>query len=349
MSHLRRILIICIVLAAALTASTAYACGCGMYVPSDGDAEVSQERALIRWDGSTEDIVMSLGVLGSSSEAAVIMPVPSRADVQLGDATLFDELDELTKPLVVEQRKLVFNLSLGAGAMPETGAGPGAVQVLSRQTLGPFDVVNIQTTEAGALRDWLDENGFVFEPQVADVMQPYIDMGWTFVAVRLVPGQADRLSGDLDPLWMTFESAELVYPMRPSVMAASEQTVSLYVLAEHRVDKSAEFGASRVPYANWIDPDTLPGDSALVPFVDRQWFLTKFIDTIDPALVDDDFFFSYAASDETEHETRIVTRSQDASLYVLIGMLILGFTGVVALVTFAVLVRMGRRAAALPQ
>ena len=46
-------------------------------------APVSQEQALLRWDGQTEDILMSLGVLGSSSEAVVILPVAQSGD---GDA-----------------------------------------------------------------------------------------------------------------------------------------------------------------------------------------------------------------------------------------------------------------------
>ena len=76
-------------LTVALSVRPAEACGCGGYLPRGGDAFVSQEEALLRWDGATEDIVMTLDVLGGSKQAAVILPVPTRAAVKLGDAKIW--------------------------------------------------------------------------------------------------------------------------------------------------------------------------------------------------------------------------------------------------------------------
>lgn len=118
----------------ALSSQPTEACGCGGYIPQGSDAFVAQEQALLRWDGRTEDIVMALGALGSSKEAAVILPVPARAAVKLGDAKIFDQLSDWTKPLVrIETRYVGFPLGLGAAA-PPAGA---RVTVLDRQTLGP--------------------------------------------------------------------------------------------------------------------------------------------------------------------------------------------------------------------
>src|SRR4051794_28434690 len=87
-----------------LTGAPAAACACRAYLPHEGDAHVAQERALIQWDGRTEAIVMELSVNGRSTEAAWILPVPTQAAVKLGDARLFDTLQELTKPLVREEK-----------------------------------------------------------------------------------------------------------------------------------------------------------------------------------------------------------------------------------------------------
>jgi hypothetical protein len=128
-----RLALIGLALAVALSVRPAEACGCGGYLPRAGDAFVSQEEALLRWDGTTEDIVMSLGVLGSSKEAAVILPVPARATVKLGDAKLFDQLRELTQPLVrIEKRSVGLELGAGAAAPPGVAA---PVTLLNRQTL----------------------------------------------------------------------------------------------------------------------------------------------------------------------------------------------------------------------
>src|SRR6266496_2245071 len=136
MRSLLKILFVVILFLLALSASTAYACGCGIYIPREGDASVMQERALVRWDGQREDIAMSLGVLGASKQAAIILPVPGQADVKLTDAKLFDELTEMTKPLKREEIEWVFFPRLGSSAPPEAAAGGAPpVTVLSRQNV----------------------------------------------------------------------------------------------------------------------------------------------------------------------------------------------------------------------
>jgi hypothetical protein len=255
----------------ALSIQPTEACGCGAYIPHGGDAFVAQEQALLRWDGVTEDIVMTLGVLGGSKEAAVILPVPARATVQLGDAKIFDQLGELTKPLVRIEKRYV-GLQFGAGAAPP---GVGAqVTLLDRQTLGPFDVSNLAATDAEALSTWLQDNGYTLAPKLAEAFKPYVAQGWFYVAVRLRPGAGDALKGALDPLWVTFAADQLVYPMRASMNAHGQQTVTLYVLAPHRVQKSQSFGTSHIPFAEWVEPTTVSAAPALVPFVTGKLFLT---------------------------------------------------------------------------
>ena len=294
-----------------LIVTPAAACGCGAYIPREGEAHVAQERALIRWDGGREDIVMALGVEGESSEAAWILPVPARATVKLADARLFDTLQALTKPLVRVEK-----LWLNRGA-PATSTGAAPVTVLERQTLGPFDVSTLDARDAQALADWLRVNGYQFPARLAPVLQPYVDQGWEYVAVRLVPEAAVHpLTGQLDPLWVSFASDTIVYPMRPTALARSPLPVFLYVLAPHRVDQRPGFeyrdggeeppGWSNVPYAQWIDPATLEPNSPLAPFVSRKLFLTKFeIFLHTPARITDDFTFPFAPRDELYHQVDV--------------------------------------------
>lgn len=341
-SYLRAILL-ALLITLSLAIQPAAACGCGIYVPRDGDAQVAQEHALLRWDGQTEDIVMSLGVLGSSQEAAVILPVPSQAEMQLGDAKIFGELDDYTKPIIQEKHKLVLNIALGAGAAPpQTAAGAPPVSVLSRQALGPFDVVNLAATDAGALKTWFDDNGFNFAPEITGVLEPYVEQEWTFVAVRLQPDQATKkLSGTLDPIWVTFRSDQLVYPMRPSAMAKNPQTVTVYVLADHRVDKNVAFGESRMAFAGWIEPSNLGAESRLAPLVSRRFFLTKFIDNVLPSKVHADFAFTYAGDDTPYRETKIVTVEDNMGGWLLLGWFVFIALGAVAFVLVVLIMIIG--------
>ena len=65
-------------------------------------------------------------------------------------------------------------------------------------------------------------------------MAPYVQEGWTFVAVQLT-ADGESLDGDLPPIAMRFTSREAVYPMRMSSAADETQQPLVYVLAEHRM------------------------------------------------------------------------------------------------------------------
>ncbi|KXK12787.1 MAG: hypothetical protein UZ14_CFX002002023 [Chloroflexi bacterium OLB14] len=272
------------------------ACGCGIYIPLDGEASVSEELVLIRWDGQTEDIIVTLGVLGGSSEAAVIFPVPAQADVKLADAEIFDALQELTKPIT--KKRIALLPVLLAGAPPDS-----AVTLLSRQKLGPFDVSTLAATDADALSNWLAENGYNLAPEVTAALEPYVQMNWYYVAVRLSPeAGSNELTGELDPLWITFDYDKIIYPMRLSALARDSLTVFMYVLADHRVQKPMSFGYEDVQFADWVEPASLESDSPLAPFITKKMFLTKIVEQIyQPETITNDYIFEFATTDETFH------------------------------------------------
>ncbi|WP_369143986.1 DUF2330 domain-containing protein [Streptomyces sp. R44] len=242
----------------------AYACGCGAMIPDRSERiGVDREESAVRWDGRTETVVMRFHVHGNARRAAWIMPVPSRADVTLGDPALFDELERLTEP---EQRDRHYfwpregdwplddTYGDGAAAAPP-GAGSG-VGVVGRERLGPFDVARLTATDPEALGDWLRTNGFELPERLTDALQPYVERKWEYVAVRLAPQeQGATLYGELTPLRIRFASPELVYPMRLSRLARTAQTLGLYILADHRMEPRSPIGGDRpeVTFAGRIE------------------------------------------------------------------------------------------------
>jgi len=143
--------------------SPAWACGCGAYIPNRSGASVVDERALIAWDGTTEDILMSFDVSGSSDTAAWVMPVPSAAEASLGDAQVFNQLGRLTAPRI-EYRDTwwpTFSWLFPHRAAPDTAGAPsGGVNVLGSQRIGPFDVTRLAADDPTALAKWLSDKGF---------------------------------------------------------------------------------------------------------------------------------------------------------------------------------------------
>lgn len=331
-SHfLRLALSILIAFTLALLADPAWACACGGYFPSEGNASINQEHVFIRWDGKTEDIVLTLGVLGASKEAALVFPVPARAQVQLADKEIFPALREFTRPEIQTIYDLFPDwrgLDLAGGAAP--GAPP--VTLLDRQDLGPFDVSTLAATDANALGDWLTENGYQLAPEIASALQPYVDDGWYYVAVRLSPGASEEeLTGELAPLRISFEYDKIVYPMRLSALARNSLSVYTYVLTDHRVVKNQSFGQEALEFAGWVDPATLEKDSPLAAFAPQKLFLTKFAEYIySPKNVTDDYTFSFAANDETYRkvEYRHVNLSAITIPACLLGLCLVGLLAV---------------------
>jgi hypothetical protein len=243
----------------------AYACGCGAMIPDRNHRiGVDRETSAVRWDGRTEQIVMRFTVRGDAERAAWIMPVPGRADVTLGDPELFDELEELTRP---EHRKRHYfwprakDWPFAGGAGDGAAAAPpgdGAVGVVGRERLGPFDVARLTATDPKALSGWLEKNGFELSDGLAAELRPYVERKWEYVAVRLAP-EADgaALRGELDPLRISFASERLIYPMRLSRLAKTPQSLGLYVLADHRMEPRDDIGgkAPEVTFAGAIEPE----------------------------------------------------------------------------------------------
>jgi hypothetical protein len=208
---------------------------------------------------------MRFSVDSDAPEAAWIMPVPSRANVELADSALFDELVRIAAP--VHRTRHYFWPRSGDWPFSDTdGAGAGAPMpgdadpgggVVGREQLGDFDVARLTATDPDALGDWLADNGFELPKGLDEDLEPYVDAGWEYVAVRLAPStEGATLDGTLDPLRLSFASEKLVYPMRLSRRATTAQSLGLFVLAPHRMEPRDTIGGSEpeVTYAGKVEP-----------------------------------------------------------------------------------------------
>ncbi|WP_030864806.1 DUF2330 domain-containing protein [Streptomyces sp. NRRL F-2747] len=286
--------------------SPAYACGCGAMIP-EGYARIGVERetSVVRFDGRTEQIVMRFVVRGDAPRAAWVMPVPGRATVELGDPEMFRQLTWLTRPeyktrgyFWPRDRDWPFSSTTGdsvGAALP--GSGDPAVGVVGREQLGDFDVARLTATDPGALRTWLEANGFKQPDGLSAELKPYVDRKWEYVAVRLAPREAGKpLKGTLDPLKIRFDSDRLVYPMRLSRLAKTPQSLGLYVLADHRMEPASAIGGAepKVTFAGMVTPqDGLAaltgGKPAFLTAIDQEF--------PEPARIDGDHELRATAGD----------------------------------------------------
>ncbi|MFD4990973.1 DUF2330 domain-containing protein [Cellulosimicrobium cellulans] len=329
---------------AVVAAPPAVACACGGLVDGPAyDTSVSQETAVLQWDGTTETMLLELDALSNAPEVGLLLPTPAPAEVALADPEVFRELDDLTQPrAVVSDHRWWPELGFGAAGADGAGAAPG-VAVLDEVRLGPLDVTTLGATDAGALGAWLTERGFQLPESIQTALAPYVSEGWSFVAARLAPEEAAAFDGTLQPLRVTFPSGSLVYPMRMSAVADDTQSTRTYVLADHRVDRTDATAAAQEPtvrFAGRVDPASVSSDELAALLAAGSFVTSHEQEFTDPGTeIVSDFSFEQAAADVAYAPTYAVVA--DKRIGPFFAGPVLAFAGVLALA--ALVIWSGRR------
>jgi hypothetical protein len=226
-------------LGAALTPAAALACG-GLFCNTAQPVNQAAERVLFAVEGDHVTMHVRITYQGPPTDFGWLLPVPRGVVTELSSETLFARLDQNAAP--VFQLNTVFedgcefplaapNSESDSGAGGSSGGEPG-VEVLSRQNIGPYDRAILDADAVAPLRAWLDENNFQVPADVDAKLQPYIDAGSVFVAIKLLPGED---AGDIVPLQMRFPGDVPTIPIVPTSVAANpDMGVIVHVLGQRR-------------------------------------------------------------------------------------------------------------------
>jgi hypothetical protein len=209
-------------------ASPAFACGCGVVIAPDGSTvETSNERALVHWDGEKETIELLLDVDSDALDLGIVIPTPLPALVTEGDSRVFDIVESTVAPV---QRVETDWWGLGY-LLPDPV--PTDVVVLDRVQVGEVEATTIAASDPVSLSTWLAANSYSLSEDVTKAMTTYVQRGWSFTVLRLVSDT--KISGQLEPIRLTFETARLIYPTMLARAQATPHTLQLFVFDKQRV------------------------------------------------------------------------------------------------------------------
>jgi MYXO-CTERM domain-containing protein len=183
---------------------------------------------------------------GNPSSFAWVLPIAGSATVGISSDTVFRVLDSMTAvtvqappqncpglPASCQQNGFLSAPSAG-GASNAAGDDGGGVQVTKDETVGPYEAVQLHSTDANgaALIDWLTQHGFVIPDDTKPIIAEYVAEHFDFLALKLVPGQGIQA---MRPIRVTTQGATAVLPLR-MVAAGTGATVgiTLWVVAEGR-------------------------------------------------------------------------------------------------------------------
>jgi MYXO-CTERM domain-containing protein len=181
-----------------------------------------------------------------------MIPLTAVPEFSVGSQPLFDAVRGGTVPLydlvfqseVCEEAQQGGTLSspngTNATGFDEGGASTGADEtstnpgpmVLVEETVGAFDVVVLQDSELAPIQEWLEMNGYNWDPSAGPILQQYIDEGNVIAALKLTTGVG---LADVHPITLRYDSLETCFPLRLTRIAAVEDMdIRVFVLAAQR-------------------------------------------------------------------------------------------------------------------
>ncbi|HEY1691288.1 MAG TPA: DUF2330 domain-containing protein [Polyangiaceae bacterium] len=227
-------------------APDARACGGCFHGPTQSPDVITDHRMIFRVTPQATTLYDEIEYQGDPSSFAWVLPVHGQVQVGLSADVLFAALDQATATTIQSPAPpTCASCSCGFGGAdgsatnaPTSGGGSssggGGVTVTSQSVVGPYETVQLQSTDPNALTNWLSANGFTVPSDIDPILAAYVQEGFDFLALKLQPGQGVQA---MRPVRVTTQGAGLSLPLR-MVSAGTGATVgiTLWVVGDGRYE-----------------------------------------------------------------------------------------------------------------
>jgi hypothetical protein len=239
--------------ATTLAERDARACG-GCFTPSENPTVVTDHRMILSIAKEQTTLYDQIRYQGDPGSFAWVLPIAGTVDVGLSADALFNILDQQTQTQILPPplncpappSGCLFGPSAAAGRAADDSNG---VEVLKREVVGPYETVQLKSSDPTALDAWLAKNGFKVPDAIKPVLANYVAEKFDFLALKLVPGKGVT---DMRPVRVTTPGATAVLPLR-MVAAGAGATVgiTLWVVGEGRYEPQ-NFPTFSIPTADIV-------------------------------------------------------------------------------------------------
>jgi len=205
------------------------------------------QRAVVFYEDGVETLVMSSTFAGSADDFAWLIPTPNKPEVDKVSTGLFSELSTRTSRAFKQTGDIYPVPFMVSGLATESFSGP-SITVEETKEVGYYEATVVSATDSQELIRWLAERGYTYPSTQGHLLNDYIKDKWHFTVVRIKPDFADSSvsaslrRGHSTPLKLTFNSGEIIYPIKLSQVKiernASETGVPDFVAG--RFGKAAE-------------------------------------------------------------------------------------------------------------
>ena len=238
-----------IVCAPAFVTTDAQACG-GCIISESETTQVTGHRMILSVSQTQTTLWDQIKYSGDPLSFAWVLPIKGTVEVGLSSDAMFTALEQATA--VTIQSPTINCLPPDCAGGPPTagngsssgttgagGAGGGGVVVIAEEVVGPYETVQLSSTDPNALKTWLTDKQYNIPADIQPVIDAYVADGFNFLALKLVP----TLGVDsMRPVRITTMGATPVLPLRMVAAGTGPKTaVTLFILGEGRYETTNPF------------------------------------------------------------------------------------------------------------
>lgn len=223
--------------------SPAHACG-GCFHPTESrSTQVTGHRMVLSISQTQTTLWDQFDYAGDPEDFAWVLPINGSATIGLSSEASLAALEQDASVVVSSPPfscppcgNATGAVGPGPGAGTATGSGgmPDPVEVVAQEVVGPFETVQLSSTDGSALLDWLQGHGYEVPVEIQPIIDAYVAQSFDFLALKLVPGAGISA---MRPVRVTTPGASPVLPLRMVAAGTGAFTsLKLIVLAEGRYE-----------------------------------------------------------------------------------------------------------------
>jgi hypothetical protein len=207
--------------------------------PNEVESVITDERMIFSISKDQTTLYDQIQYSGAPSSFAWVLPIRGAVTVGLSADIMFNLIDQtLTTSQVVEPPTdcppppTCNETNFSGAAAPAVGSGSATVVVTSQEQVGPYETVQLHSTDGSALTNWLDSHGYAIAPAVVPVIAAYVSDQFDFLALKLVPGVGVQ---SMQPVRVTSNGASVSLPLRMVAIGTGATTgISIWVVGDGR-------------------------------------------------------------------------------------------------------------------
>ncbi len=227
--------------------------------PTQGVSDITDERMLLSVSQTQTTLYDQIRYTGNPASFAWVLPIKGTVDVGLSADVMFDSVDALTSTQITGPAPPVCQAppfcgdnggggcALGGSASDDDAVGtanpsaggsgpsmPPPVTVTKQDNVGPYETVQLHSSDPNALNAWLTKNGFTIPADVTPIIDAYVKEGFDFLAMRLLPNEGIQA---MRPVRVTMPGASLSLPLRMAAIGTGATVgITIWVVAEGRYE-----------------------------------------------------------------------------------------------------------------